>query len=366
VQFRQYGFLAVIVTVAACSTPSTGTEASTTPQTLAPLSESTTSTVRVDEGTAVDPTGTTRDEPLSTSPDRKDQTVELGAFPPSVTWGDAPVTVTATASSGLAVEFATTGGCSVDGSGRLSFSAVGTCTLAATQPGDSAWNPARASASIQVLRAKPSISFTERELTFVRGLRVPLWAESSPAIPITYRVVPSPDAFYDEACSVEGTDFVFDTEPEPTPAPAVCAVEASVPPSPDYDTPEPVTALVRVGVANWSVRLGSVETPLSYRSTDQGKLTLTIFEDSGSTYGMIASTDCAESGYASSDVPEDSGVIFVDPGYPSAPGTTTYTLTVVLRDPGTGSYECTLSASGAPLDHYGGQGSDTLTFEVVP
>jgi FG-GAP-like repeat/Beta-propeller repeat len=80
---------------------------------------------------------------------------------PTKTFGDAPFTVTATATSGLAVAVAslTTDTCLIDGK-TVRLSASGTCTLRATQPGDAHFAAAPAvDRSFTVSKAPQSIAF---------------------------------------------------------------------------------------------------------------------------------------------------------------------------------------------------------------
>src|SRR5207302_1908811 len=70
--------------------------------------------------------------------------------------------VEATASSGLAVSFASTTEpvCTVAGS-TVSLKAEGTCTIAASQPGDSEWEPAKQETQTFAVTRKPqTIMFT--------------------------------------------------------------------------------------------------------------------------------------------------------------------------------------------------------------
>lgn len=71
-----------------------------------------------------------------------DQTITF-AQPPSYNYGTTP-TLSATATSGLPVIFGsvTTGVCTIDSSGVLSFTTVGLCSINANQPGNNAWNAA--------------------------------------------------------------------------------------------------------------------------------------------------------------------------------------------------------------------------------
>jgi hypothetical protein len=73
---------------------------------------------------------------------RGNQTILFGALS-NQALGSAPFTVSATASSGLAVSFnsQTTKVCQVSGT-TVTLAAVGTCTIQATQAGNTNWNPA--------------------------------------------------------------------------------------------------------------------------------------------------------------------------------------------------------------------------------
>ncbi len=60
---------------------------------------------------------------------------------PSQTYGAAPIALTATASSGLAVSYAASGPCAVSGA-TLTITGAGLCSVAASQSGDGSWAPA--------------------------------------------------------------------------------------------------------------------------------------------------------------------------------------------------------------------------------
>jgi hypothetical protein len=85
------------------------------------------------------------------------------AAPLSATYGDAPFTVSATASSGLPVSFgsATPGVCTVNGA-TVSLIGAGACTIAANQAGDAAFQAApTVSRTVVVARAPLAISATD-------------------------------------------------------------------------------------------------------------------------------------------------------------------------------------------------------------
>lgn len=74
---------------------------------------------------------------------KQDQTITFTSTPPTNATVGGTYAVSATASSGLTVSFAstTTGVCTVSGS-TVRFVAAGTCTVRASQTGNASWNPA--------------------------------------------------------------------------------------------------------------------------------------------------------------------------------------------------------------------------------
>ena len=84
----------------------------------------------------------------SFSIDKADQTITFAALPEK-TYGDADFGVSATASSGLTVAFSASGACTVTGT-SVHITGAGTCTLQASQAGDSTY-----SAASDVVRSVP-------------------------------------------------------------------------------------------------------------------------------------------------------------------------------------------------------------------
>jgi hypothetical protein len=71
------------------------------------------------------------------------QTITFGTVPTGKVLGDADFTVTATASSGLAVALSGSGACTVTGT-TVHITAIGTCSITATQPGNGTYSAAPA------------------------------------------------------------------------------------------------------------------------------------------------------------------------------------------------------------------------------
>src|SRR6185436_13213719 len=72
---------------------------------------------------------------------KKDQTIAFGGLA-SKTYGDAPFTVSATASSGLPVSFSIVSGPATISAGTVTITGNGTVTVRASQSGDADWNAA--------------------------------------------------------------------------------------------------------------------------------------------------------------------------------------------------------------------------------
>ena len=87
-----------------------------------------------------------------------DQTITFGALP-AKTFGDPDFAVSATASSGLAVSFAAAGSCSVVVS-TVHITGAGSCTITASQAGDSTYSPATdAARTFSIAKASQTITF---------------------------------------------------------------------------------------------------------------------------------------------------------------------------------------------------------------
>jgi PASTA domain/Regulator of chromosome condensation (RCC1) repeat len=86
------------------------------------------------------------------------QTVTFGALAPK-TYGDPDFSVSATASSGLAVSFAASGTCRVSGA-TVHLTGAGSCAITASQAGNVSYNPAPSvSQTFAIAKAGQSISF---------------------------------------------------------------------------------------------------------------------------------------------------------------------------------------------------------------
>src|SRR5581483_7976664 len=141
------------------------------------------------------------------------QTISFTSTAPSgATFGGATYTVTATATSALAVAFtidaSATSVCSISGS-TVSFLAVGTCVIDANQPGNANWNAApQAQQSFAVAKGDQTISFTSTAPVgaFVGGPTYTVTATANPSgLPVTFTV----DATATSVCALSGSTVSF-------------------------------------------------------------------------------------------------------------------------------------------------------------
>jgi hypothetical protein len=123
----------------------------------------------------------------STTAQQAGQTITFGALA-NKTMGDAPFTVSATASSGLAVLFAsqTQSVCTVAGN-TVTLAAAGTCTIRASQAGDSNYSAAlNVDQSFIVNSANQTITVTTAAPgTAVYNTTFPVAATASSGLPVT-------------------------------------------------------------------------------------------------------------------------------------------------------------------------------------
>ena len=113
------------------------------------------------------------------------QTITFAGLP-GRTFGDPPFTPTATASSGLAVSFEVTGGCSLDGD-RVSLTAAGGCTVTASQPGDANYLLAPSvTRAFAIARAGQTIAFGPLASRRLGDPPFPVSATASSTLPVAF------------------------------------------------------------------------------------------------------------------------------------------------------------------------------------
>ncbi len=139
-----------------------------------------------------------------------DQTITFGALA-NKTFDQGPITVSATASSALAVTFssATTGVCTVSGS-TVTFVTIGTCTINANQAGDANWNAAtQVQQSFTISKGNQTISFTSTAPASAKvgGATYTPTATATSGLPVTMTI----DATASSVCSISAGVVSFQT-----------------------------------------------------------------------------------------------------------------------------------------------------------
>jgi sugar lactone lactonase YvrE len=126
------------------------------------------------------------------------QTISFGPLSNQV-YGTAPFAVSATASSGLTVSFAslTTAVCTVSGT-TVTLVEAGACTIQATQPGNATYAAATAvNQTFQVTKATPTVSFTGAPASAPYGATFTITATTNAST--------TPVFYFSGVCSLAGT-----------------------------------------------------------------------------------------------------------------------------------------------------------------
>jgi hypothetical protein len=116
---------------------------------------------------------------------RATQAIAFGPLP-SPTFGDAPFTVTATASSGLPVTIAAGGACSITGD-LVTLAGAGVCTVIASQAGNADYEPASdLLRAFTVVRASQRITFAPPGDRTFGDPAFPLNASATSGLPVSF------------------------------------------------------------------------------------------------------------------------------------------------------------------------------------
>lgn len=184
----------------------------------------------------------------SLGPQLQPQTIQFAPLT-TVTYSAPPFTISATASSGLPVEFTETtpGVCEVVGD-IVTILSAGTCSIQAVQPGNQQYSPAPAvTQSFTVQQATESITFNQIPNQTMGTPPVTPVASVSSGLPITYTAQPS------SVCAVSGLTLAIVGA-------GTCSVTASQPGNVDYLAAAPVTETFTVTLAAQSITFPTLPT----------------------------------------------------------------------------------------------------------
>jgi hypothetical protein len=160
---------------------------------------------------------------------REAQTITFATIP-TKTYGEAPFTVSATASSGLTVSFASTTPlvCTVSDT-TVTLVAAGTCTIEASQAGNADYTAATTvSRSFKVNKEAQTITFTAPQATSLSAKKVSLSATASSGLTVSFASTTS------TVCTVSDTTVTLVKA-------GTCAIEATQAGSADYAAAATIT-----------------------------------------------------------------------------------------------------------------------------
>ena len=202
------------------------------------------------------------------------QTITFGALA-GKTYGNPPFTVSAAASSGLAVTFSstTTPVCTVSGS-TVTIVAGGTCTIKASQAGNASYLAANAvNQSFTVARASQTITFAVLANKTYGDPTFTVSATASSGLPVTFSSTTT------AVCTVSGSTVTII-------AGGTCTINASQAGNPNYLSATPLSRSFTVAKKNQTITFGA----LAARRMDQSPFTVSATASSGLTVTFTSTT----------------------------------------------------------------------------
>jgi parallel beta-helix repeat protein len=167
------------------------------------------------------------------------QTISFAPLP-SKTYGDAPFTVAAIASSGLQATFRIVSGPATISGNTVTITGAGTVVIEAAQPGDANNNAATPVAqSFTVAKANQTISFTPLPSKSYGDARFAVTATASSGLEVTFRIVSGPATISGNTVTVTGAGTVV--------------VEAAQPGDANNNAATPVTQSFTVAKASQTI-----------------------------------------------------------------------------------------------------------------
>ena len=133
------------------------------------------------------------------------QTISFGALQSTSYSVGLTVPLIATASSGLPVSFSVVSGPGVIGGNGLTVTGAGTITVAASQPGNTAFSAATpVSSTLTIAKAVQTISFVPIATISLGSAPVPLTATSASSLPVTFAILSGPATVVGSQLTISG------------------------------------------------------------------------------------------------------------------------------------------------------------------
>jgi hypothetical protein len=262
---------------------------------------------------------------------KRAQTIALGLSSASATFGDGPVTVTATASSRLPVALTASGPCTLGTTTStgtpLTLTGAGDCTVYGNQVGDgNNLAAAQESATVAIGKATQAVTFDALGARTFGDAAVALTATASSGLGVTYDAVPA------SVCTVVGSTLTITGA-------GTCTVTAEQEGNGDYNAAGDVVREFTVAKAPQNITFPA----LANKTYGDGAVTLAATSSSGGTVTYTTSAVCAVNGSTLSIL---------------GAGTCTVTATQV----GTSNY---LAATPVQRSFTIAKAAQTVTFAVV-
>jgi hypothetical protein len=180
------------------------------------------------------------------NPTNLSQTITFAALT-NKTFGDAPFTVTATASSGLPVSFRIVSGPATVSGNLVTITGAGTVTIEASQPGNATYNAATPiQQSFTVAKASQSITFGTLASKTFGDAPFTVGATASSGLPVSYRIVSGPATISGNTVTIIGAGTVI--------------VEASQPGNTNYNAATALTQSFIVSKASQAITFAALST----------------------------------------------------------------------------------------------------------
>ncbi len=204
------------------------------------------------------------------------QTVTFGALP-NLPYGTAPITIAATASSGLAVSFTSTTlpVCTVSGT-TVTLVSAGTCTIQASQPGNANYAAATSvSQHFTVSAASQTITFGALSNQAFGTAPLTLSATASSGLTVSFTSTTS------SVCTVSTATLTLVSA-------GTCTIQASQPGNTDYAAATPVTQGFTVTPAVQTITFGTLPNvafgtpPIAITATASSGLTVSFTSSTSS------------------------------------------------------------------------------------
>ena len=247
---------------------------------------------------------------------KANQTITFTAVSPQPVFGNPPVTLSATASSGLGVTYAVVSGSGTISGNVLTITGAGSITVSASQAGSANYNAATTQQTITVLKADQTITFPALPTALAFGNPpITLNATASSGLPVSY-VVSGPAAVSGSVLTISGTGTITVTATQGGSANynSVVSLPQSIVVSPGNQTINfPPVATQFVGYPPVTLTAtASSGLPVSYSASGPGAIAGSVLTITGAGTIVVTASQGGDSNYNAA-APVQQNVTVLDP-----------------------------------------------------